>query len=105
MDPGAFVAALLTDEMKSFMQTTGWKQLTSDDEILATSGGSWDGINSLFSYDGPALLFTNEFGAVSELYAPNPLEALAEAAALYYTHESPLPGWGAYWDWFAANLG
>lgn len=105
MDPGAFVAALLTDEMKSFMQATGWKQLTSDDEVLATSGSSWDGINDLFVYDGPSLLYTNNFGGTSELYAPNPLEAFAEAAALYYTHESPLPGWEAYWDWFAVNLG
>lgn len=105
VDPGAFIAALLTNEMESFMQATGWKQLASDDEILATSGSSWDGINDLFVYDGPSLLYTNNFGGTSELYAPNPLEAFAEAAALYYTHESPLPGWEAYWDWFAVNLG
>jgi hypothetical protein len=105
--PGAFVSALLTAEMKSFMQATGWTQLASDSEVLATGGSSWDGVNDLFAYSGPSLIYTNGVGGTSELYAPNPLEAYAEAAALYYarTSSTDLPPWGAYWDWFAANLG
>jgi len=104
--PGAFVSALLTPEMKSFMDATGWAQLAPDDVMLATGGNSWDGINNLFGYSGPALTYTNQFGGISELYAPNPLEAFAEAAALYYTHDSswPLPSWVGIWGWLEANL-
>lgn len=107
VEPGAFVSALLTPEMKSFMQATGWTQLVPDSEILATGGSSWDGVNDLFAYNGPSLTYTNGVGGTSELYAPNPLEAYAEAAALYYAHSSGtnLPAWDAYWNWFAANLG
>jgi hypothetical protein len=93
--------------MKSFMAASGWTQLASDEAVLSTGGNSWDGVNGLFDYEGPALLYTNQFGGTSELYAPNPLEAFAEAAALYYTHDSTLalPDWGAVWAWFDSNLG
>ncbi len=105
--PGAFVEALLTPEMKSFMQATGWKQLVSDEELLAVQTGSWDGINSLFSYQGHSLSYVTEHGSTAELYTPNPMEAFAEAAGLYYAHGDgfTLPAWADYWSWFNANLG
>ena len=41
------------------------------------------------------------------LFAPNPLEAFAEAGGLYYAHSAAttLPDWPEYWAWFAANVG
>ena len=41
------------------------------------------------------------------LFAPNPLEAFAEAGGLYYAHSpsTTLPDWPEYWAWFAANVG
>ena len=104
--PGAFVAAMLTPEMKSFMQATGWKQLATDEQVLAVQTGSWDAINALFSYEGRPLSYVNEYGSVATLYGPNPLEAFAEAAGLYYAHSTAitLPNWADYWAWFDANL-
>jgi hypothetical protein len=44
---------------------------------------------------------------VVNLHAPNPLEAYAEAAGLYYARSvaTELPGWPEFWGWFDANLG
>lgn len=105
--PGAYVTALLTPEMKSFMQSTGWRQLVSDQELMQVNAGSWDAINALFVYEGRPLSYVNDAGSQSSLYAPNPLEAFAESAALYYAHGPavPLPDWAEYWSWFASNLG
>jgi hypothetical protein len=104
--PGAFVAAMLTPQAKSFMQATGWKQLATDEQVLAVQTGSWDAINALFSYEGRPLSYVNEYGSMATLYGPNPLEAFAEAASLYYAHSAAitLPNWADYWAWFDANL-
>jgi hypothetical protein len=104
--PGDYVSALLTPEMKSFMATTGWRQLAPDDEVRA-AGGSWEAINALFVYEGRFLEYTNQYGDRVTLFAPNPLEAFAEAAGLYYAHPdgTTLPDWPDYWDWFDANIG
>jgi hypothetical protein len=49
----------------------------------------------------------DDTGNVASLYAPNPLEAFAESAALYYAHSFAvtLPDWADYWAWFNGNLG
>lgn len=104
--PGDYVSALLTPEMRSFMAATGWTQLVSDDEVRANAG-SWTAINSLYSYTGRDTSYVNEYGTPVSLYAPNPLEAFAEAGGLYYAHSdaTTLPDWAEYWGWFAANVG
>jgi hypothetical protein len=105
--PGQYALALLTPEMKSFMQATGWTQLVSDDEVRAAAGGGWSGLNALFQYNGRPLTYSNEFGDSLTLFAPNPLEAYAEAGGLYYGHSThmTLPEWPEYWDWFQAHVG
>jgi hypothetical protein len=104
--PGQYVLGLLTDEVKSFMQATGWRQLVSDDEIRANSSGSWADINKFFVYEGRPLNYINEHGTLLTLYAPNPMEAFAESAGLYYagSFAAPLPDWPEYWEWFDGNL-
>ena len=105
--PGAYALALLTPEMKSFMQATGWTQLATDDEVRDAAGSGWDKIGGLFRYNGRALTYANELGDSMTLYGPNPLEAYAEVGGLYYGHSSrmTLPEWAEYWDWFATHLG
>lgn len=104
--PGDYAGALLTLEMKSFMQATGWTQLVSDEEVRSHAA-SWDSLNADFSYGGLPLAYLNEWGETSTLFAPNPLEAFAEAGGLYYAHSAgtTLPDWPEYWGWFAANVG
>jgi hypothetical protein len=105
--PGDYAAALLTPEMKSFMEATGWVQTGSDADVRAAAAGGWDSLDTLYEYHGRSLGYTNEFGTPMTLYAPNPLEAYAEAGGLYYGHASSLtlPDWPEYWAWFEANLG
>lgn len=104
---GEYVDALLTPEMKSFMAATGWTQLVSDDELRANADAAWDTINQMFAYEGRDLSYINEFGSSVTLYTPNPIEAYAEAAGLYYAHSSgtTVPNWPEYWAWFDVNLG
>ena len=104
--PGDYAGALLTPEMKSFMQATGWTQLVSDDEVRSDAA-SWDSLNEDFSYGGLPLAYHNENGDTATLFAPNPLEAFAEAGGLYYAHSASttLPDWPEYWGWFSANVG
>jgi hypothetical protein len=106
LSAGDYAGALLTPEMKSFMQATGWTQLVSDDEVRADAG-SWDSLNADFSYGGLPLAYHNEYGETSTLFAPNPLEAYAEAGGLYYAHSAgtTLPDWPEYWGWFSTNVG
>jgi hypothetical protein len=105
--PGEFAAALLTPEMKSFMQATGWTQAVSDDQVRADAGISWDAVNADFTYAGRTLTYAGADGSMLSLYAPNPLEAFAEAGGLYYAHSAAttLPDWPEYWAWFSANVG
>jgi len=104
---GQYALALLSPEMKSFMQATGWTQLGSDDDVRAAIPGGWDAVNALFQYTGRTLAYENEFGDSLTLYTPNPVEAFAEAAGLYYGHNSALilHDWPEYWGWFQANVG
>lgn len=105
--PGNYVLALLTPEMKSFMQATGWQQTASDDDVRAAASQSWETLDADFRYSGHALTYAGENGDMLSLFAPNPLEAFAEAAGLNYAHSAAttLPDWPEYWAWFAANVG
>ena len=104
--PGEYVRALLGDEMRSFMQATGWRQVASDDAVMAVSGEPWAATNSLFVYEGRALTYTAAGGASVTLRPDNPLEAYATIGALYYQYRATgnLPDWAEYWAWFEANL-
>ncbi len=105
--PGDYVSALLGDEMRSFMATTGWRQASTGEQVLAAAHEPWPVINSLYVYEGRPLTYTGENGASVQLSAANPLEAFAAAGALYYARPdgTPLPDWPEYWAWFAAHLG
>jgi hypothetical protein len=105
--PGNYVLALLTPEMKSFMQATGWQQTASADEVRAATSQSWETLDADFTYSGRPLTYAGENGDLLSLFAPNPLEAFAEAGGLYYAHSAAttLPDWPEYWVWFAANVG
>jgi hypothetical protein len=105
--PGDFAEALLTPEMKSFMQATGWQQTASDEQVRATGSQSWETLDADFTYSGRPLTYAGENGDMLSLFAPNPLEAFAEAGGLYYAHSAAItvPNWPEYWAWFAANVG
>ena len=91
-----YVAALLDDEMRSFMETAGWRLLVSDQELMANAHEPWETVNSLFAYEG----------STPVRHASNPLEDFASAAAIFYGHSD-----GSSLDqadisgWFSANLG
>ncbi len=104
--PGDYAGALLAPEMKSFMQATGWQQTASDEQVRAAARQSWETLDADFMYSGRALTYTGENGDMLSLFAPNPLEAFAEAGGLYYAHSAAttLPDWPEYWAWFAANV-
>jgi hypothetical protein len=105
--PGKYALALLTPEMKSFMAATGWQQTASDDEVRAGTSQSWETLDADFTYSGRPLTCAGENGDMLSLFAPNPLEAFADAGGLYYAHSAAttLPDWPEYWAWFAANVG
>ncbi len=105
--PGDYAAALLTSEMKSFMQATGWTQTASDEQVRADAGKSWETLDADFTYAGRTLTYAASDGSMLSLYAPNPLEAFAEAGGFYYAHSAAttLPDWPEYWAWFSANVG
>ncbi len=104
--PGQYAPALLGDEMHSFMAATGWRQVGSDQQVLAATADPWDVVNSLYVYEGRPLTYTTAAGAGATLTPPNPLEGFAVAGSIYFTHQSgmPLPDWTEYWAWFSANL-
>lgn len=104
---GSYGQALLTEEMRSFMATTGWVQIVSDEELQSRLHGSWDEIAAMFRYDGRDLAYVSETGQTIEAYAPNPIEAFTAVGALIYAAPdgTELPDWPEYKRWFAANLG
>jgi len=104
--PDQYAPALLGDEMRSFMTATGWRQVGSDQQVLAATGDPWDVVNSLYVYGGRPLTYMTAAGSSVTLTPPNPLEAFAVAGSIYFTRPSgmPLPDWAEYWAWFSADL-
>jgi hypothetical protein len=88
-----YVAALLEEEMLSFMETSGWTLLVSQDELLASAHEPWETINGLFAYEGP-----------DTAHGANPLEAFASAAATFYGNGSSEFGQPDLSAWLSANL-
>ena len=105
--PGDYVSALLSDEMRSFMAATGWRQAATGEQVLAAAHEPWPVINSLYVYEGRPLTYIDGNGASVQLSAPNPLEAFAAGGALYYARPDgvALPDWPEYWAWFPEHLG
>jgi len=67
-----YVLALLGDEMRSFMAATGWRLLSSEEEVR----NSWDGTDLLFQYEGPPVW---QF-----LSRQEPVEDYANSFALFF---------------------
>ncbi|HEU4758600.1 MAG TPA: hypothetical protein VFT91_01335 [Dehalococcoidia bacterium] len=107
LSPDQYVLALLGDEMRSFMAATGWRQMTSDDEVRAAATQPWESVNGLFAYDGRPLTYVSAAGSQVTLTPANPLEAFAVAGSIYYARPQgmPQPDWPEYWAWLSQNLG
>ena len=91
-----YVAALLDDEMQSFMETAGWRLLVSEQELLANAHEPWETLNRLFVYEGLA----------PAGHASNPLEDFASAGAIFYGNDDGSSlGQPDVSDWFSTNLG
>ncbi len=105
--PGDYPLALLGDEMRSFIAATGWRQTVSDDQVRATAHERWEATHILYAYEGQQLTYADANGQQVTLHPANPLEAFAEAGALYYARPegTQLPDWPQYWQWFQANIG
>ena len=89
-----YVAAMLDEEMLSFMETAGWQLLVSQDDLLANAHETWETIDSLFAYEGSDVS-----------HGSNPLEAFASSAAIFYGDDGSMLDQPEVSDWFTANLG
>lgn len=105
--PGEYPLAFLGDEMRSYIAATGWRQTVSDDQVRATAHEQWESIDTLYVYEGRQLTYTDVNDKQVTLQPANPLEAFAEAGALYYARPegTQLPDWPEYWQWFQVNVG
>ena len=90
-----YVAALLDEEMLSYMDAAGWRLLVSEQELLENANEPWETVNSFFAYEGP-----DRAGRAS-----NPLEDFASAGAIFYGNDEPSLDQPDVSDWFSANLG
>ncbi len=72
LPPEAYSPRARDPEMRSFMAATGWRLLSSDEEVR----NSWDGTDLVFEYDGPAIW---QF-----LSRQNPAEDYANSFALFF---------------------
>lgn len=72
MPAGRYAWVYLDPEMRDFMAATGWRLLSSEEEIQ----NSWDGTDLLFRYEGPAVW---QF-----LSRQEPVEDYANSFALFF---------------------
>ena len=87
--PGRYAWVLFQQELRDFMQATGWRFLSSDAEVAAAH----DQTELRFAYDGPQVW--------SYLSFPDPLEDFANSFALYFTTPLELKGLSAErYAWF-----
>lgn len=107
IEPEQYALAMLGDEMRSFAQATGWRQVGTDEQVRQALNQPWSALDALYVYEGRPLTYTTGDGATGTLEPPNPIEAFAMVGSLYYTRPSwlLLPEWPEYWAWFDANLG
>jgi hypothetical protein len=91
---GRYAMVLLDPEMQSFMAATGWRVLSTGDQIRA-------------AVDHMSLSYVNDGGFTWPRLSHNdPLEDFANSFAAYYTDPSGLQSMSpARYGWFAANVG
>ena len=107
IEPEQYALAMLSDEMRSFAQATGWRQVGTDEQVGQALNQPWSALDALYVYEGRPFTYTTVAGSAVTLSPPNPLEAFAFAGSIYYARPSgtPLPDWPDYWAWFQDNLG
>jgi hypothetical protein len=91
---GRYSMVLLDPQMQSFMDATGWRVLSSPDQVRAAR----DHIQVAMAYDGPQVW--------SRLSHNDPLEDFANSFALYFLSPSELESRSPErFAWFEANVG
>jgi hypothetical protein len=91
--PGRYAWVFFQQEMRDFMQATGWRLLSSDAEVAAAH----DQTELRFAYDGPQVW--------SYLSYPDPLEDYANSFALFFYDPSELARLSPVrYDWFLRHL-
>jgi hypothetical protein len=92
--PGRYALVVLEPEMESFMAATGWRLLSSNEEVQRAR----DQVSLSFAYDGKF--------AWPHLSHDDPLEDFANSFALYFYDPDGLRTQSPErFDWFAANVG
>lgn len=91
--PGRYAWVFFQQEMRDFMQATGWRLLTSDAELAAAH----DQTELQFAYDGPQIW--------SYLSNFDPLEDYANSFALFFDDPGELASLSPVrYDWFLRHV-
>jgi hypothetical protein len=91
--PGRYAWVFFQQEMRDFMQATGWRLLSSDAEVAAAH----DQTELQFAYDGPQVW--------SYLSFPDPLEDYANSFALFFDDPAELAQLSPVrYDWFLSHV-
>jgi hypothetical protein len=91
---GRYALVLLDAEMQSFMAATGWRVLSSDDEVRRAI----DHLGVRYGYDGDFV-----WSGLSHI---DPLEDFANCFAVFFLDPGGLRALSPVrYDWFAANVG
>jgi hypothetical protein len=91
--PGRYAWIFFQQEMRDFMQATGWRLLSSDADLAAAH----DQTELRFAYDGPQVW--------SYLSLPDPLEDYANSFALFFYDPAELARLSPVrYDWFLRHV-
>jgi hypothetical protein len=91
--PGRYAWVLFQEEMRDFMRATGWRLLSSDEEVAAAH----DQTELQFAYDGPKVW--------NYLSRDDPIEDYANSFALFFYDPEALRQLSPErYDWFALNV-
>jgi hypothetical protein len=91
--PGRYAWVFFQQEMRDFMQATGWRLLSTDAEVAAAH----DQTELRFAYDGPQVW--------SYLSFPDPLEDYANSFALFFYDPAELAKLSPVrYDWFLRHV-
>jgi len=91
--PGRYAWVFFQEEMRDFMQATGWRLLSSDAEVAAAH----DQTELEFAYDGPQVW--------SYLSFPDPLEDYANSFALFFYDPAELARLSPVrYEWFLSHV-
>ena len=91
--PGRYAWVFFQQEMRDFMQATGWRLLSSDAEVAAAH----DQTELRFAYDGPQVW--------SYLSFPDPVEDYASSFALFFDDPAGLASLSPVrYEWFLSHV-